>query len=431
MSWRDLLYLIRRNLLRMKLRVAMTSIGVLIGTTAVILLVSLGIGLQRFAVQDLGALGELTEIQVFSPSSFGGMGAGIDSRAVLNDRAIDSFADLPGVIVAAPFQFLRVNAATRLNRLEGFTRILGIDQRQVDKLGFEFASGVPRLGKGQAIVGARVAEQFVDPRTRQPPDDPPDLQGQTLQLDITRVTSDNQTQERTVRLRVVGVLEQSGDQDDYTIYLSLDEVLEMNGWASGQRINTNVDGYDQAIVRVEEPRQVNAVEEAITSQGFPAFSAQSVLRSVNQLFLVIQIVLGGIGAVALLVAGFGIANAMIMAIYERTREIGLMKAVGARNRDVMFVFLGEAAAIGALGGLGGAALGLLVGFVANLLARSYLASAALQGGATDVDVPNLVVSPPALLIFSILFATLIGIVSGVYPALRATRLDPIKALRYE
>jgi len=419
----------------MKMRVAMTATGVVIGTTAVILLVSLGIGLQRFALQDIGSIGELTEINVFSPAGMGGFiigsSGGQREQSVLNDRTLNSFRDIPGVIAVTPMVNLRASTSLRLNQYSAYANIIGIDPREIKSLGFETSSGTARLGKWQAVVGSKVAGTFADPRTRRTLSEPLDLQGQTLQLTVTKVGDDGNISTRQIRLRISGVLEPAGGNKDYSLYLALNDVLDLNNWASGRRINLNSEGYDQVLVKLDSPQQVLSVEQYIIQRGFPAYSAQSTLQSVNQLFLVIQLVLGGIGGVALLVAGVGIANAMIMAIYERTREIGLMKAVGARNRDVMFVFLGEAGAIGTLGGAGGALLGWLLAKLISLIGGSYIAAMASQSGATDLEIPALAFTPLWLLLFAVLFSTFIGIVSGVYPALRATRLDPIAALRYE
>jgi putative ABC transport system permease protein len=135
------------------------------------------------------------------------------------------------------------------------------------------------------------------------------------------------------------------------------------------------------------------------------------------------------GAIALLVAAIGIANTMTMAILERTREIGLMKAVGATNRHVLTVFLGEAAGIGFLGGLGGIIFGWGLGQIANVFVLAYLAGQSVQNGSPP---PTAAVSTPAWLpLFSLVFATIIGLLSGLYPALSAATLSPIKALKYE
>jgi putative ABC transport system permease protein len=262
--------------------------------------------------------------------------------------------------------------------------------------------------------------------------EPPDLQGQGLQLILSRMGDDGNPVERVVRLRVTGVLEESGGQDDYTLYLALNDVLELNGWFTGRRPNPGRDGYNQVLVKVATSEQVLAVEQEILKQGFHAYSPRSMLQQLNVFFLVIQGIFGGIGAIALIVAAFGIANTMTMATYERTREIGLMKAVGATNRDVMSIFLAEAGGIGLLGGLGGVLLGAGLGALIDLIAGTYLAAQAVQSGASASDVNiSLIHTPLWLPIFAVVFATLVGVVSGVYPAVRAASLSPIAALKYE
>ncbi len=143
----------------------------------------------------------------------------------------------------------------------------------------------------------------------------------------------------------------------------------------------------------------------------------------------LQIIFGGVGAIALLVAAIGIANTMTMSILERTREIGLMKAIGATNRDVLSIFLGEAAGIGFIGGLGGVLLGWGASAVLNVVALSYFAGQAASGGG---PLPSAAAVTPAWLpLFALVFATVVGLLSGLYPALRAATLVPVNALKYE
>jgi putative ABC transport system permease protein len=189
-----------------------------------------------------------------------------------------------------------------------------------------------------------------------------------------------------------------------------------------------VDGYTSAIVKVADVKDVLDVADQINTMGYQAYTPQSFVEGINGFYVVLQFVFGGVGAIALLVAAIGIANTMTMAILERTREIGLMKAVGATNRDVLSVFLGEAAGIGFLGGLGGVAVGWSLGQIINVLVVAYLAGQQNQG----MPPPSEAVFTPAWLpVFSIIFATIIGLISGLYPALRAATLVPVSALKYE
>ena len=188
----------------------------------------------------------------------------------------------------------------RLNRLMGGAQVVGIDPTQVEHLGFPLASGTDRLGRWQALVGARVAESFFDPRTGRsgverrpvgvvvggPPRteraeaEPPNLQGQRLQLVLDREGDDGRPVERIVRLRVTGVLRESGGQNDYTLYLALSDVLELNTWFTGQRLNPGRDGYNQALVKVASPEQVMAVQQEILERGLYAYSAGSTLQAI-------------------------------------------------------------------------------------------------------------------------------------------------------
>jgi putative ABC transport system permease protein len=172
------------------------------------------------------------------------------------------------------------------------------------------------------------------------------------------------------------------------------------------------------------------VEQALQEMGLSAFSEQQQVEQAEAYFATVQAVLGGIGGVALLVAAFGIANTMLMAIYERTREIGLMKAIGATHRDVMLVFLAEAGGIGLLGGVGGMVLGLLVNGLINLIAGAVRAEQ-VAAGASPGPTLGIAYAPLWLPPFAVVFALLVGVASGAYPANRAANLQPLHALKYE
>ena len=182
------------------------------------------------------------------------------------------------------------------------------------------------------------------------------------------------------------------------------------------------------VVKADNPDIVLDVADQINALGFMANTPQSYLEGINSFFMVLQIIFGGVGAIALIVAAIGIANTMTMAILERTREIGLMKAVGATNKDVLSIFLGEAAGIGFVGGLGGVLLGWGASGMLNVLAMSYFASQASMGG----SIPSTATSTPFWLpVFALVFSTVVGLLSGLYPAMRAATLVPVNALKYE
>lgn len=437
----DLLALITENLGRRKARVALTAVGVVIGTAAVVVLVSLGIGLQMNANEQLYGIGDLTQIQVMPNYGEGGGGPGIvfggggggtsSNQKLITDDSLKELAALPGVSAVIPRDYLQTGGMLAFGRLESYAGLMGIGASDLSVLGVTAAGGQLTLGKGEAIIGYYIPQNFYDPRLRpgQEPPPPPDLLNQELKLTLFKYTSDGQEVRRTYQVKVVGVLAESRGESDYSIYMTLDEVTAFNSWALGHKINRAKEGYNMAIVKVADVQNVLDITQQITDLGYQAYTPQSFVQGINSFYVIMQIIFGGVGAITLLVAAIGIANTMAMAILERTREIGLMKAVGATNRDVLSVFLGEAAGIGLIGGVGGVTLGWSAGQIINALGLVYLANQAAQTGGPP---PSVVVFTPVWLpIFALIFATLIGLVSGLYPALRAATLVPVLALKYE
>jgi ABC-type antimicrobial peptide transport system permease subunit len=198
--------------------------------------------------------------------------------------------------------------------------------------------------------------------------------------------------------------------------------LARQGGNLGQGQN---EGYDSAVVRVTDPVQLTEVRKRITELGFGSFSIVDQLDQIKTVFLIIDSVLGLLGGISLLVASFGIANTMIMSILERTREIGIMKAIGAEDREIKLIFFFEAAVIGIFGGVLGTLLAWGIDGVANRLAYRFILK---PQGASAIDFFSL---PPYLTIGAILFALVVSILAALYPAARAARIDPVRALRHD
>jgi putative ABC transport system permease protein len=438
----DLLRLIFGNLSRRKARVALTAIGVVIGTAAVVILVSLAIGLQMNANEQLYGIGDLTQIQV-SPTygegpvmveAGGGGGGGVGNPTqtkLLTNFALDELRAIPGVDWVIPREFLMAGGYVKYQKLEGWANIIGVDVDDLADLGLEATQGSTALGRGVIVVGPMVANNFYDPRLRpgQEPPPPPDLYDQQIQFIMSKWDAQGNETRKTLSLRVTGVLAETRGESDWTVYVPLEQVKSWNEWSQNRRINYNKDGYSMAIVKVSDVDQVIAITDQITAMGFQAFTPQAFVQGINNFYVILQVIFGGVGAIALLVAAIGIANTMAMSILERTREIGLMKAVGATNRDVLAIFLGEASGIGFIGGLGGVLIGWLAGQAINVLAVVYLANQAGQQGGVPPSVA--VYTPLWLPLFALLFSTLIGMLSGLYPALRAATMIPVMALKYE
>ncbi len=418
------------NLGRARARLAMTSGGVVVGTCAVIILIALTIGLQRTAEAGIGESAALTELQVYPNWNITPAEDVVIPQ--LDIAAVNAFWRLPNVAVVIPSAGLRGGAELRTDDGSGlisYPYILGIDPALLPYLGVSTQFGELALAEGQVIFGPAVADFFFDPDATEWQPITVDLLNTPLELRM--YGADGTT--RDMRLEVGAVLA-PGSNYDSAMIVPIRDMLAWNEWMTGQEFDPETFTFDQILVRATSRETVNDLSQDIKDLGYTVYGMADFLNQLNSFFGTMRIMLGGVGGVALLVAAFGVANTMTMAILERTKEIGLMKAIGATDSNVLTVFLIEAGLVGFVGGV----VGVLLSFGLQSLINQAVANAPTgEGGVIFLPIDptqiggNLIIIPSELAVFAIVLATCVGLGAGLYPALRAARMAPVVALKSE
>ncbi|MAS38295.1 MAG: hypothetical protein CL610_30135 [Anaerolineaceae bacterium] len=423
----ELLQLALANLGRARARLLMTAGGVVVGTTAVIILIGLTLGLQQTAEASIGSNAAITQIDVY-PS----WNPDPDSPApVLNNEAVQDMWRIPGVSVVIPTARLQ-SGELMAGDYSGYGEILGIDPRLMPYLGVVTQSGeVPVLEPGQVIAGFNVGNNFYNPESEVFEPVSIDLTTTPVRL---RMYKFDGSDDRRVTLNVSAVLAESRGYSDYVMYMPLNDVIDLNEWITDQEYDPEKFVYDQVVVRATSRETVTDVIEAIREMGFGAGGMGEYLESLNGFFTTMRLMLGGVGSIALLVAAFGVANTMMMAILERTREIGIMKAIGATNQEILLLFLIEAGLVGLSGGVVGV---LLSQVLQNAINTAIQQAPQEQGGISFLPMDpsqiggNLIIIPSELILFALALATMVGALAGTYPAWRAANMQPVQALKQE
>lgn len=427
----ELFQLAINNMLRARARLMMTAGGVLVGTAAVILLIALTIGLQASAEADIGNDPYMLQMQVMSNRFNWRTGTENEDAPSLTPQTVNSFWRIPGV--RAVLAGVRLNnGILQVGTTQGWGDMIGIDAAVLPYMGLRTQKGELSLNRGQVLIGMDVGNNFYDPNSEEYEPLSYDLMEEELTLALVEYTDVGEQVVEEITLEVVGILDSSSDFN-YRVIFNVEDVHEYNA-LMGTEFDPETFVHDDVTVYATGRDTVEDVFNTIKEMGFQVYGSIEYLQSLNSFFTSMRMMLGGIGGVALLVAAFGVANTMTMAILERTREIGLMKAVGARDQDVLMIFLIEAGLVGLVGGLAGVAVALILQQVVN---EAVLATAGEgDGGGINflpINTANLtdgiIIIPSELIVFGLILATLVGISAGVYPALRAARMSPVDALK--
>lgn len=416
--------MVLRNLNRVRTRTALTTTGVIIGVAAIVTLLSISFGFQQNITAQLENIGDIKEITVIKPIEGFGMGPpGREETKILDEDAVEEIGKIDGVQAVVPS--LSVSGTLEIGRYLTSLSITGVDPEEGENLQIITEKGrfLRKNDTDVMVVGYKVAEVFREKKTLKKVEEL-DIFGKKAEIVVKRRNMEGEEETRYFRVKIIGIIEEQGTQADYNVYIPLEMATNIKEWQNMQPNILRREGYESLIVKAHDADKVNDITTEILEMGYLAFSFKQIIESLNSVFTILEIVLLGIGAIALIVAALGIINTMLMSIMERTREIGIMKVVGASNTDVTRIFLVEALMIGLLGGIGGVILGVLVANGIDIIARVYVSG---QGG----NVESIVVMPFWLILFAVGFAMIVGLISGVYPARKAAQLSPVEALRYQ
>jgi putative ABC transport system permease protein len=455
-KFRDLTELAWRNLREALLRNSLTTLGIGVGVASLVAMLSLGVGLQELANQRLSRSGLFDAIIVAPRANFRGFGRATQDNpnaapaGPLDADARKALEHLPNVVEVYPE--IRFPTEIRYSGTPYSTVVAGVPESA--RRGGAYDGMTGNFFSGPAADEAILQIEFA----RQLSSQPNSLLGKDLVLRYAErqslaaepeatnsSTNSSGTDDpglsggfsvvpREERLRIVGIVETepaSGfggvGRGRVMIPLQVAEklrVAQTNDFRTMLGARPGRNAYQSLTVRVKSPALVKDVEDSIKLMGFATFSLLDATNNLRQVFAVFDLLMGIFGSLALIVASLGIINTLVMAILERRREIGVLKALGAADSDIRKLFFVEAGVMGLVGGFLGVLIGALIGFGMNFATNVYLRRQAL---------PPLTVSsiPWWMVAAAIAFSIAVSLVAGLYPASRAARLNPVEALRYE
>lgn len=430
MTGKDLAKTALANLGRHKARTVLSTVGVTVGILTIVTMVSLGIGVQRDVVRSFRSIGLET----------------IEVRPVTEERTVfDQFAEPERTVLITPELVEEMRARDDVVVVQPRVFISGVGGMRVylqiqddvvevrvsartwwDNASSEPFAKPPQLVAGEDLDGSAAGEIVLSTLALEElgyegQEETAALIGQEVALVLIAPRGDRQA----FPLRVVGVVETYRGTGQASAYVGPADALALKAWWYNDPDLLIHEGYDSLTVKAASLNDAAQIVTVLDERGFRVESLKTTLDSINKAMAILQTMLGSIGGLALFVAAIGIANTMVFAVYERTREIGILKAIGASPGQIRILFVAEAALIGLLGGVMGTIVGWLLGLGLNegILAYLHWWDIPLRG--------TFFVVTGWLVALALTFATVVGLLAGLYPAARAARLDPLEALKHE
>ncbi len=416
---------------RRKVRTFLTILGVIIGTAAIVVMISLSVGIDQALEKQLAEMGDLSTIEVY-----GGYNMETGKETKLDDKLVKKIREIPHVKIAVPV--LYHYGQLQADRYENHVSIMGVEPEAMQHMGLKVAQG--RLlepgDKMQIVYGGSVPYNFYKPQrgggggmihfNTGGPDEPPPVDVMTARIRfVTYIYTPSGEKTKDYRVETAGVLESEGyGRYNHNVFMNIETVKEMKKEENrqGNRPSEAIT-YSHILVWADDVENNKQVIEEIRALGSDAYSMSMTLEEVKKSTANIRLILGGIGGVSMLVAALGITNTMIMSIYERTREIGIMKVLGSKLSDIGKLFIVEAVLIGLFGGIAGVGLSYAVSYFLN----NFIP----QMGGMMIPGSQMSVIPVGLVVFALAFTSGVGLISGLYPAIRAMRLSALEAIRTE
>lgn len=459
MKLKDKIHMCFSNLFKRKVRTLLTTMGVVVGTCAIVITVSLGIGMQEAQVAALSQMGDLSIIQI------NGYGISPDADQ-LDDKMLEKLRELDHVTSLTPAYQLKewgsIGLVSGKYKYDGM--IYGVSLKDLNDLGYKMADGSEfptEFPENTVLFSQGAPYDFVNTKKKsnnrifQQSGKPPfvDLMKDNVYFDI-RLPENSTKKVKPIKIHFGGIMFEDWSKQPpsgYGIFVDIDDLKKLEAdynKLNNVKVNKNITkGYDNVTLKVDDMNNVAEVEAQIQALGFTTSSMETIRKPMQEKARKDQLMLGSLGAISLLVAAIGITNTMIMSIYERTREIGVMKVLGCIISDIRTVFLMEAATIGFLGGVAGVGVSYGLSFLMNTFgsATPPIDGGSMSGGGMSmsmsigggsVSTPEVFATATSIIpwwlaIGAILFATCIGLASGIYPSNRAVGISALAAIKQD